>query len=186
MIRAAETDIVGRGTDWGTAVHDALLAAARGLAGARLRSFCRTRLIGLGRGVDADGEPVELAELLQIVDSVLASPLWKRAQKAVPMLVETPFALRLTADEYAAAISRTAPESAVAEVIDGRIDLVFREPDGWVIIDYKSDAAGEHIPAELMRLYRGQLALYAAAWERLTGERVKERALLFTATGAVV
>jgi ATP-dependent helicase/nuclease subunit A len=186
IAHATETDIVGRGTDWGIAVHDALLAAARGEHGDRLRAFCRTRLLGLGRGVDADGEPVELTELLQIVDSVLASTMWKRAKAGSPMLVEAPFALRLTAEEYAAAIGLAEPESDAAEVIDGRIDLVFREPDGWVIIDYKSDAGGERIPAELLRLYRGQLALYAAAWERLTGEPVKERALLFTATGAVV
>ena len=186
LARAAEADVVGRGTEWGTAVHDALLAAARGLAGERLSAFCRTRLIGLGRGVDANGEPVELAELMQIVDTVHASPLWKRASTAQRTLVEAPFALRLSAQEYAAAIGRDAQETDTAEVLDGRIDLVFRETDGWVIVDYKSDAGGEHIPAELMRTYRGQLALYATAWERLTGEPVKERALLFTATGAVV
>jgi hypothetical protein len=34
-----------------------------------------------------------------------------------------------------------------------------------------------------MRRYRGQLALYSAAWERLTGDKVLEAALFFTATG---
>jgi hypothetical protein len=36
-----------------------------------------------------------------------------------------------------------------------------------------------------MRRYRAQLGLYAAAWERLTGEQVKQRSLLFTATGVL-
>ncbi|CAN5884036.1 hypothetical protein BH23GEM9_BH23GEM9_00010 [soil metagenome] len=72
------------------------------------------------------------------------------------------------------------------EIIDGRIDLVFRDEGGWSIVDYKSDAAGADIPAELMRRYHAQLELYAAAWERITGEAVTARWLLFTATGAVV
>ena len=70
--------------------------------------------------------------------------------------------------------------------MDGRIDLIFRETDGWVVVDYKSDAAGDGIPAALMARYRGQLALYASAWERLTGEPVRQTALFFTATGIQV
>jgi ATP-dependent helicase/nuclease subunit A len=188
IVRRSDDEIVARGTDWGTAVHDALFAAARGIDGERLHAFCRTLLIGLGRELDADGEPVELAELLQVTHAVRASPLWQRANAAARMLVEAPFALRLTAAEYAATLGRDAPAAGdpAMEVLDGRIDLVFREADGWVIVDYKSDAGGERIPTELMRRYRGQLALYASAWERLTGEPVKEQSLLFTATGAVV
>jgi ATP-dependent helicase/nuclease subunit A len=188
VVRRSDDEIVARGTDWGTAVHDALFAAARGIDGERLHAFCRTLLIGLGRELDADGQPVELAELLQVTHAVRASPLWQRANAAARMLVEAPFALRLTAAEYAATLGRDAPAAGdpAMEVLDGRIDLVFREADGWVIVDYKSDAGGERIPTELMRRYRGQLALYASAWERLTGEPVKEQSLLFTATGAVV
>jgi ATP-dependent helicase/nuclease subunit A len=187
VVSRSDDEIVTRGTDWGTAVHDALLAAARGIDAERLHGYCRTLLIGLGRELDAAGEPVELEELIQVTRAVLASPLWQRAIAARNRLVEVSFALRLTAAEYAAALGRDGPAAGdpAMEVLDGRIDLVFREDDGWVIVDYKSDAGGEHIPADLLRRYRGQLALYATAWERLTGERVKERALLFTATGAV-
>jgi hypothetical protein len=37
-----------------------------------------------------------------------------------------------------------------------------------------------------MRRYRGQLALYASAWQQITGEPVKERTLFFTATGILI
>ncbi|HSJ32303.1 MAG TPA: UvrD-helicase domain-containing protein [Longimicrobiales bacterium] len=195
-----------RGTEWGTAVHDALLAAGRGLTGDDLRAAVRNVLIGCDRTVGVDGEPVELEELLGIVEAVRGSDVWRRAQAAEQTLVEVPFAVRFTAHEYAAAIgtlglrdgdasttatledgnASTASGAGVYEIVDGRIDLIFREADGWVVVDYKSDAAGAGIPADLMRRYRGQLALYASAWERLTGERVKEKALFFTATGIQV
>jgi ATP-dependent helicase/nuclease subunit A len=183
--RDEEADIVNRGTAWGTAVHDALLEAARGLAGDRLRSYCRTLLVGLGRDLDESGNPAELEELLGVVATVLASPLWARARVARHTLLEAPFALSMSAEEYALALGREAPaaDAAPLEILDGRIDLVFQEADGWVIVDYKSDAGGRNIPPELLQRYRGQLALYGAAWERLTGQVVKERVLLFTATG---
>ncbi|HSJ09077.1 MAG TPA: PD-(D/E)XK nuclease family protein, partial [Longimicrobiales bacterium] len=217
MSEAEDATAGGRGTEWGTAVHDALLAAGRGLTGEDLRAAVRNVLIGCDRTVGVDGEPVELAELLGIVEAVRASDVWRRAQAAEQTLVEIPFAVRFTAPEYAAAIGTAGLQDGDAstaaalpggdastaavhdhgdasmangpgmyEIVDGRIDLIFREPDGWVVVDYKSDAAGERIPADLMRRYRGQLALYASAWERLTGERVKEKALFFTATGIQV
>ena len=175
-----------RGTEWGTAVHDALLAAARGLTGEQLRTAVRNVLLGSDRPVDQEGQPAELDELIAIVEAVRGSDVWLRAQSAEHRLVEVPFAVRFSGEEYARAIGGGADAGAGYEIVDGRIDLIFREPDGWVIVDYKSDAAGERIPADLMRRYRGQLALYASAWERLTGESVKERALLFTATGIMV
>jgi ATP-dependent helicase/nuclease subunit A len=183
---ATGADAIARGTNWGSAVHDALLAGGRGLTGDALRAECRNVLIGYDRPIDADGTPSELDELIAIVVAVRGSDIWRRAQEAGQTLIEVPFAVRFTAEEYAQAIGVDAGGAAAIEVVDGRIDLIFREPDGWVLVDYKSDAAGERIPADLMRRYRGQLALYAAAWRQITGESVKERTLFFTATGITV
>jgi ATP-dependent helicase/nuclease subunit A len=183
---AAGADAIARGTNWGSAVHDALLAGGRGLTGDELRAVCRNILIGYDRPIDADGSPSELDELIAIVVAVRASDIWRRAQESAQTLIEVPFAVRFTAEEYALAIGVDAGGVAGIEIVDGRIDLIFREPDGWVLVDYKSDAAGERIPADLMRRYRGQLALYAAAWRQITGEPVKERTLFFTATGITV
>jgi ATP-dependent helicase/nuclease subunit A len=66
-------------------------------------------------------------------------------------------------------------------VLEGVIDLAFREKDGWVIADYKTDIGTDpEFPAR-KEAYRRQVDLYADAWSRLTGERVKERVLYFTA-----
>jgi ATP-dependent helicase/nuclease subunit A len=186
---------VRRGTDWGSAVHDGLQYAALGMSGAALRDACRNRLVALDRPLDAAGQPAELDELLAIIAAVLDSTLWQRALAADTMLVEAPFAVPFSAAEYAAltgadpaAPGDDAPggDAPALEVVDGRIDLVFREADGWVVVDYKSDVAGDRVPAELLRSYQGQLTLYAAAWRRATGETVMETALLFTATGDIV
>src|SRR5690606_17401724 len=93
----------GRGADWGIAVHTALEAAARGGAGHLLRAACRVALIAAERPVDANGEPVELDELVQLVEAARQAPFWARAERARAAgapLVEAPFAVRLSAGEY--------------------------------------------------------------------------------------
>jgi ATP-dependent exoDNAse (exonuclease V) beta subunit len=163
-------------------VHDGLQYAAEGATGESLRAACRNRLVALQRPTGSDGEPTELEELLAVIAGVRASPLWRRAAGADRMLVEVPFALSLPAAEYATLLGLAPPgaDGPVHELIDGRIDLAFREAAGWVIVDYKSDAAGAAIPAGLRARYDAQLRLYAAAWQRITGEAVAETALLFT------
>jgi ATP-dependent helicase/nuclease subunit A len=177
-----------RGTEWGSVVHDALEAAARGADGDRLRHICRGLLTAAERPSDAAGEPLELDELLQIISAVQKSSVWTRASAAEIRLVEIPFGLRVTAEQYAGMIGMTAPGGTASpiEVIDGRMDLVFKDGGGWTIVDYKSDAAGSSIPAELMERYKGQIRLYGEAWLRLTGERPSQTVLLFTADGSEV
>ena len=60
------------------------------------------------------------------------------------------------------------------------IDLVFEEPTGWVIADYKTDAAAKKDLAALVEHYRPQLDLYRRSWEFMTGEKVSETGLFFT------
>jgi ATP-dependent helicase/nuclease subunit A len=172
-----------RGTEWGSVVHDTLEAAANGATIDALRSMARGLLISAERPVGTDGEPAELDELIGIVESVLRSDLWQRAQRADIRQVEVPFALRLTEAE---SVSFGVTAAAPVEIIDGRIDLVFRDAGGWTIVDYKSDAAGSSIPGVLLARYGEQVRLYAEAWQRLTGEAVTERVLLFTADGTTV
>ena len=66
-------------------------------------------------------------------------------------------------------------------VLEGVIDLAFRERGGWVVADYKTDIGTDpEFPAR-EAAYRRQVDLYAEAWAQLTGETVKERVLFFTA-----
>jgi ATP-dependent helicase/nuclease subunit A len=65
-------------------------------------------------------------------------------------------------------------------VLEGVVDLAFREADGWVIADYKTDVGTDPDFVERSKAYRRQVDLYAEAWSRLTGEPVKERVLFYT------
>jgi ATP-dependent helicase/nuclease subunit A len=70
-------------------------------------------------------------------------------------------------------------------VLEGVIDLAFREADGWVVVDYKTDVGTDPDFAGREAAYRRQVDLYAEAWSRLSGEPVKERVLFFTAQGRI-
>jgi ATP-dependent helicase/nuclease subunit A len=64
-------------------------------------------------------------------------------------------------------------------VVSGTIDLLFKEAEGWVIVDYKTDEIKDNLEP-LTAYYGKQLDLYAAFWQKLTREKVKERVLYFT------
>ena len=62
---------------------------------------------------------------------------------------------------------REVPVSIVRDgvLIDGQVDLAYEDEDGWVVVDFKTDA--EIGPGEVA--YRRQVALYAEAITRATG-----------------
>ena len=81
---------------------------------------------------------------------------------------EQPFVLGIDARELY-------PEEEDGELIlvQGIIDAYFEEPDGLIVLDYKTDKAdrGE----ELAEKYQEQLRYYAKALEQMTGKKVKEK-----------
>jgi ATP-dependent helicase/nuclease subunit A len=82
------------------------------------------------------------------------------------------------------------PASATPEglptVRRGVIDLVFRETEGWVIVDYKSERVAEGDLPALVTYYKPQIEAYATAWEHVAGQPVAEAGLFFTHTGKYV
>ena len=72
-------------------------------------------------------------------------------------------------------------EKMPVSVLEGVIDLAFRERGGWVVADYKTDVGTDPDFTAREAAYRRQVDLYAEAWAQLTGEPVKERILFFTA-----
>ena len=55
----------------------------------------------------------------------------------------------------------------------GTMDLIFHEPDGWVILDYKTDYEKADGEEELKRKYALQMQLYRSAAELIFAEPVK-------------
>jgi ATP-dependent helicase/nuclease subunit A len=69
-------------------------------------------------------------------------------------------------------------------VLEGYIDLLYRVPGGLVVVDHKTDrvTTDEEVVAKLAA-YRLQLAAYALAVERATGETVVDARLVFCRRG---
>ena len=169
------------GFEWGSVVHAVLSAAGEGTRGAALAQLARDLLIEYERPVDAAGEPTELDVLLALVESVRGSEIWARAMASRERHTEIPFAVnRGAARGNGAAGERDAP---APEVLEGVIDLVFKDGNRWVVADYKTDSGGDPDFVERVAQYRAQVDLYGECWEQLTGEVVGERVLLFTAQG---
>ena len=80
---------------------------------------------------------------------------------------EQPFVLGVDAKELY-------PEEEDGELIliQGIIDAYFEEPDGLVVLDYKTDKVNN--AKELAEKYQEQLRYYANALEQMSGKKVKE------------
>jgi len=86
-------------------------------------------------------------------------------KKSRKSFVEVPFALKI--------------DGATPSIVTGTIDLIFKEADGWVIADYKSDRVNGRID-DLIARYKPQVVLYRDFWEKITGETVREAGIYFT------
>ena len=104
-------------------------------------------------------------EMTQIRDqqilSFLSSPIGVRMINAEEVHREWNFNLRIQRDQEM--------------ILQGVIDCAFREADGWVILDYKTDEIRDR--EAFVASYRPQIEWYALAVSRLTGQPVKEAAL---------
>lgn len=146
---AVFSKVYGAGIRLGSVVHKALEAIGRGK---------RENLeILVGNWLVEEGLPPENLKLvISKVDGTLKSDIWGRMLKATEKYFEVPFSA-----------------SEENDVFSGIIDLVFKEDDEWVIVDYKTDDF-EKDPAR-KAVYEKQVAKYAELWEKITGGKVKEK-----------
>ena len=57
-------------------------------------------------------------------------------------------------------------------LVQGVVDCVFLEEDGWILVDYKTDRVEDE--ASFTAVYRPQLKWYAEALRELSGRPVRE------------
>jgi ATP-dependent helicase/nuclease subunit A len=194
-------DEIEAGMAWGKIIHALLELAARGARGGALRSAAETALRSEDAPLRWRNDPERAREAVEMVERVIASDTWRRAQTADRMLVESPFAVAWSTGEYrdllasvrgpgASQIGAPAEDSradeariggAPVEIIEGVVDLAFRERGVWTLVDYKTDQEGRSMDPDRRAVYQAQLDMYAACWTRITGEPVGERILLFLA-----
>jgi ATP-dependent exoDNAse (exonuclease V) beta subunit len=71
-------------------------------------------------------------------------------------------------------------------LVEGVVDLVFEEPGGLVVVDYKSDPISEDQALAQAAHHAGQLQLYGRGLAQAAGLPVRERLVVFTALGRAV
>ncbi|MHC4249045.1 MAG: PD-(D/E)XK nuclease family protein, partial [Planctomycetota bacterium] len=155
-----------RGAEWGSVIHT-LLQAAMAAPESDLEALASSAL------AEEELDRASAPAAVETVRAVMKSDVWRRALAAERTLVEVPFAFALKGASGHA-------------VVRGRVDLAFREGDGWVIVDYKTDAVGKAAVRAVAARYAPQVRAYAEAWRRVTGEPVREAGLFFVSAGAYV
>ena len=143
------------GTNIGRAVH-AVLQVVDMKTGIGLEDIAKAQAA-------AEGVPGRADDIVRLVRRALDSPIVKRALDSGRWWRETPVA------------------GPVGDgIVEGFIDLLFEEEDGFVIVDYKTDALGSEEEIErAMARYRLQGGGYALALSMATGANVKEVSFLF-------
>jgi ATP-dependent helicase/nuclease subunit A len=114
----------------------------------------------------------------------LDSGLGRRVLSCESVSREVPFYIEIPCRELYPDIGEDAGDEAI--LLQGVIDLFFEEPDGLVLIDYKTDQVPPGKEDVIRKRYASQLAYYSKALETLTGKRVKERYIYLFSTGEVI
>ncbi len=140
----------------GNAIHEALALSVAEDPGETLRRAERV----------CERRDVPLDDVVADLERTLEHPLLERARQSAQQVFEMPLVLHRSAN-------------GGSEIIEGQADLVFEEPQGWVVVDFKSD---REFDPELQRSYQQQVALYAEMLSA-AGAQVHEAWLLFTHSG---
>ena len=150
------------GSAIGRAVHAVLQLAALD-TGSDIRALARTfaAVEGVPEWTDTVALSAEGARQSAAVQRALASTqLWRELFVAAPI---------------------------EGRAVEGFVDLLFREEDDLVVVDYKTDDVVDDAAVErALTRYRPQAAAYALALEHTTGRRVRECIFVFTRRGNVI
>ena len=142
------------GTQVGRAVH-AVLQSIDLATGAGLEERARAQ-------ATAEGIPNREADVVRLARIAVDSDIVRRAVASQRLWREVPVAAPVEGG-----------------FLHGFIDLLFEEPDGLVVVDYKTDSVDEDRADDAVRKYRLQGGAYACAVGRATGKPVKEVRFLY-------
>ena len=154
-----------RGKDFGSVLHRVFEDAVSG----RLPEKEGEYLAALVSGEPREGNPA--AALARALNAFRESDIWREIHTSDAVYTEVPFGCP-SADDSAGAIVR------------GVIDLVYRTPDGWRIVDYKSDTVtSRRGVSAIANQHREQVLAYARYWRTITREPVASVGLWLSDVG---
>lgn len=160
----------GGGKVWGLAVHKLLEELVKGFED---EDLIINRIIN-EYNLDT-GSKVKMKDIIRDFKN---SDLWTRLQNAEVKYTEVPFSIKI--DEEQQLFYKLKKDGSTPIILNGVIDLIFKENGEWVIIDYKTDnVSSEEDRNTLKEIYNTQLQIYQDTFEEITGEKVKERRLYF-------
>jgi ATP-dependent helicase/nuclease subunit A len=153
----------GRGADYGTLVHLLVESAIERRLPRDERGYAKALAAGLGLAGEA-------SRAIEDLERFRRSVVWEEMSRAPERYAEVPYGI---------------PEGDGG--IRGKIDLVYRGPNGWKIVDFKTQQAETHRDRrKLAEHYRSQVEAYARHWERIAGDDVSDAGIFLTASGDYV
>jgi ATP-dependent helicase/nuclease subunit A len=173
---AAAADVLGEPTDPGLAKD------ARDL---ELPPWSKGRYgTAIGRAVHAVLQTVDLATGAGLADAVAAQVLTEGVTEYADLVTALARSALGAEVIQRAAVRPCWRETYVGtpvgdQILEGIVDLLYRDDDGLVIVDYKTDAVPVAALPSRVDFYRPQLAVYASAVEAAVGEPVARCVLLF-------
>ena len=129
-------------------------------------------------------------EVVKVINDFKESKLWTRIKQSENVLTEVPFKLKINKDKDLYNFVKDNMNSIEEEVdfdnkkgdiiLSGVIDLVFKEDDERVIVDYKTDRAEDDSEIKkLKEAYEPQVELYEKVWEDMSDSKIKEAEIKF-------
>lgn len=124
-------------------------------------------------------QDIQIDRVVQFFDTEMG----KRLLRSNNIRKELPFSYGLRVSDLHPDAKPEVQDEIV--LIQGVIDCLFEEEDGFVLLDYKTDKVlGK--PEQTAEKYMIQLDLYAQAISAIVGRKVKEKALYFFDGGHLV
>ena len=167
-----------------------LSAAERGTAMHLFMQFADYGRCTDEKGVQQECERLLVQEFLtaQQCDAIdqkkvlafFSSPLGQKVLTSERLVREFKFSVLERAGKYY-------PDAGEDEVLlQGVVDCCLDEPDGLIVLDFKTDRIRSGEEQQRGDYYRGQLSAYAQALERIFEKPVKQRIVYFFATNTAV
>lgn len=139
---------------------------------------CLLKLVLTGKISEMEMELLDKEKLCTFVQSKVADRM-RNAIKEGKLYKERQFVMGMEANEINKSF-----HSEELILVQGVIDVYFKEENQWILLDYKTDDVDKRYGEDILRKrYQVQMDYYQKALEQLTGIRVGERIIYSFALG---
>ena len=162
----------GRGMAFGSVVHRCIEQLGRGAQSGQME--LHIKMIAEEEGMDEALIP----DVHTMLDGVVNHPLWLRALEAKRRIHELPLrTVRTDMEQFGDGF--IVGTTVKTLYLNGVIDFLFEEEDGWVVVDFKTDVYDKGQQSAFVEFYRPQVEAYSGELKRAFGLMVKEAGLYF-------